>query len=169
MERELLLLGLLQQQEMHGYQLHEFIDSNMQTCVDLKKSTAYYLLEKMAKEGFVTSSAEREGNRPTRQVYSLTPDGEAQFQELLRQNLSSYRPALFPGDTGIIFLDDLPRDEAITLLQTRRAAIVDELERAEAAPIHSGSLQLLIEHQIVHLRSELDWLDYVINHLTEQA
>lgn len=54
MERELLLLGLLQQQEMHGYQLHEFIDSYMQTCVDLKKSTAYYLLEKMAKDGFLS-------------------------------------------------------------------------------------------------------------------
>jgi len=169
MERELLLLGLLQQQEMHGYQLHEFIDSTMQTCVDLKKSTAYYLLEKMAREGYVTSSEEREGNRPTRQVYSLTPAGEAQFQSLLRQNLAAYRPALFPGDTGITFLDDLPPDEAIALLQTRRAAMVEELERAENAPAHSGSLQLLIEHQIVHLRSELDWVDIVISHLAEQV
>lgn len=169
MERELLLLGLLQRQEMHGYQLHEFIDSNMQTCVDLKKSTAYYLLEKMAKDGLITSSEGREGNRPTRQVYSLTPAGEAQFLNLLRQNLSSYLPTLFPGDTGITFLDDLPRAEAITLLQTRRTAMAQELERVKQAPAHTGSLQLMIEHQIVHLQSELDWLDHVINRLTEEV
>ncbi|MGB5058652.1 MAG: PadR family transcriptional regulator [Candidatus Promineifilaceae bacterium] len=169
MERELLLLGLLQQQEMHGYQLHEFIDSYMQTCVDLKKSTAYYLLEKMAKDGFITPSEEREGNRPTRQVYSLTPAGETRFLDLLRENLATFLPALFPGDTGITFLDKLPQSEAIALLQTRREALAAELDRAEKAPVHTGSLQLMIEHQIVHLRSELDWLDHVINHLTEQA
>jgi len=169
MERELLLLGLLQRQEMHGYQLHEFIDSYMQTCVDLKKSTAYYLLEKMAREGLIVPSEEREGNRPTRQVYSLTPAGEEEFLHLLRKNLSSYLPTLFPGDTGITFLDDLPRAEALALLQQRRTTMAQELDRVEQAPAHTGSLQLMIEHQIVHLRSELDWLDHVIHHLTEEV
>lgn len=168
MERELLLVGLLKRQGMHGYQLHEFIDSYMQTCVDLKKSTAYYLLEKMAKEGLITSSEEREGHRPPRLVYSLTPAGEAHFLDLLRQNLATYSPARFPGDTGLTFLDDLPRAEAIALLQSRRAALVKELDRVEQAPVHTGSLQFLIEHQVVHLRSELGWLDTVINRLAEE-
>ena len=118
MERELLLLGLLQKEEMHGYQLHEFIDSFMQTCVDLKKSTAYYLLEKMAKEGYVTRTEEREGNRPPRRVYHLTPAGEARFLDLLRQNLATYLPAKFPGDTGLTFLDNLPTDRSHHLAAT---------------------------------------------------
>ncbi|MBK8985464.1 MAG: PadR family transcriptional regulator [Chloroflexi bacterium] len=168
MERELLLLGLLQRQEMHGYQLHEFIDSYMQTCVDLKKSTAYYLLEKMAREGLVSSSEEREGNRPPRLVYSLTAAGEAHFLDLLRQNLSTHLPARFPGDTGLTFLDNLPRADAISLLQTRQTALAQELARVEQAPTHTGSLQLLIEHQIVHLRSEAGWLEQVINHLANE-
>ena len=29
MEKKLLLLGLLRRQEMHGYQLNEFIDNNV--------------------------------------------------------------------------------------------------------------------------------------------
>jgi DNA-binding PadR family transcriptional regulator len=166
MERELLLLGLLQKEEMHGYQLHEFIDSFMQTCVDLKKSTAYYLLEKMAKQGYVTRTEEREGNRPTRRVYHLTAAGEEHFLDLLQQNLATYLPAKFPGDTGLTFLDNLPSDETVALLQQRRQQLADALVVIEQAPPHTGSLQFMIEHQQIHLQSELTWLDSVIARLS---
>lgn len=165
MERELLLLGLLQQQDMHGYQLHEFIERYMQSCIDLKKSTAYYLLDKLAKEGLILSSEEREGNRPPRQVYKLTPAGQAHFLNLLRQNLVTYLPARFPGDIGLAFADSLPPPETRALLQIRRNALAEALAIAEQTPAHTGSLQLLIDHQIAHLRSELAWLDEVIDRL----
>ena len=48
MERELLLLGLLRSQDMHGYQLHEAIDSHLGMVVQLTKPTAYGLLSNMA-------------------------------------------------------------------------------------------------------------------------
>lgn len=168
MERELLLLGLLQKEEMHGYQLHEFIDSFMQTCVDLKKSTAYYLLEKMAKDGYVTRTEEREGNRPPRRVYHLTPAGEARLLDLLRQNLATYLPAKFPGDTGLTFLDNLPTTEAITLLQQRRVQLAEALAIVEQAPPHTGSLQFMLEHQHIHIQSELTWLESVIERLSKE-
>lgn len=166
MERELLLLGLLKQQEMHGYQLHEFIDGFMQTCVDLKKSTAYYLLDKMARKGWVAAEEEREGKRPLRQVYHLTPTGEKRYEELLRQNLAAYLPARFGGDVGIIFLDDVPVTERLALLQTRRQKITATLKSAQQIPPHTGSLQWVVDHHIVHLQSELDWLDEIIRRLT---
>ena len=168
MERELLLLGLLQKEEMHGYQLHEFIDSFMQTCVDLKKSTAYYLLEKMAKDGYVTRTEEREGNRPPRRVYHLTATGEERFLDLLEQNLATYLPAKFPGDTGLTFLDNLPAEETVVLLQQRRQQLAEALFIIEQAPPHTGSLQFMIEHQQIHLHSELTWLDSVIERLSSE-
>jgi DNA-binding PadR family transcriptional regulator len=165
MERRLLLLGLLRQEEMHGYQLHEFIERYMQTCVDLKKSTAYYLLDKMEDKGWITSSEEQEGNRPRRQVYRLTAAGEEQFQQLLRENLAGYWPARFAGDVGISFLDALPAEEALPLLQQRRAALAAALTAAQDAPPHAGTLQLLLEHQVAHLEAELSWLDRLLDRL----
>ena len=165
MERELLLLGLLRRQDMHGYQLHEFIDSFMQTCVDIKKSTAYYLLDKMTREGLVVRSEEREGNRPPRRVYSLTTAGEIRYQALLRQNLASYLPARFGGDVGLTFLDDITTEEAVRLLQNRREQLTALLVEIQAAPPHAGSLQLIIEHQVTHLEAELAWLDQLIERL----
>ncbi|MBL8155487.1 MAG: helix-turn-helix transcriptional regulator, partial [Anaerolineae bacterium] len=64
MDRELLLLGLLRREDMHGYQLHEFINQNMASCIDLKKPTAYYLLDRMAESGWISASAVQEGSRP---------------------------------------------------------------------------------------------------------
>lgn len=165
MERELLLLGLLRRKDMHGYQLHEFIERYMQVCVDLKKPTAYYLLDKLAQAGYVTQSEEREGNRPPRRVYALTEAGEQYFQELLAQNLASYLPARFPGTVGLAFLDALEVGDAAALLQQRRHTLTEHLTHAQAAPPHIGSLQLVLEHQIAHLQAELVWLDGVIARL----
>lgn len=165
MERKLLLLGLLRRQKMHGYQLHEFIDRYLSTCVDLKKSTAYYLLDKMAAEGLISESEAQVGNRPPRRVYSLTEVGERHFQALLRQNLAGYWPAYFAGDLGLAFLDHMEADEAMALLQERRRLLVQALARAESAPQHPGSMQYVVAHQKAHLLAELRWLDEVLAEL----
>ncbi len=161
MERELLLLGLLRQADMHGYQLMEFIERDLSTCTDLKKATAYALLEKMAGLGWIGEQEVREGKRPPRRVYSITPEGEAQFQHLLRANLSAYEPAKFGEDIGLAFADVLPPAEARALLDQRRARLVDELAAARAVPEHSGTFQFVVQHRLAHLECELHWLDQV--------
>ena len=165
MERKLLLLGLLRQQEMHGYQLYEFIERDLASCTDLKKPTAYYLLGKMAQEGWMSEEQTQEGNRPPRTVYRLTSAGEEAFLSLLKDNLSSFIPANFPGDVGLAFLDVLGAEEAIALLGERRSVMVAALKKLRSAPSHHGSLQLVIRHQERHLEAELEWLDEVIDQL----
>lgn len=165
MERELLLLGLLRQQEQHGYRLMEFIETNLATCTDLKKSTAYFLLDKMAQRGWVTASQVQAGKRPRRQVYSITPAGEQVFAQMLQENLQDFVLTTFPGDIGLIFLSALPQPEALALLETRLQNLRLYLEQLAAAPQHSGSAQLLIEHQLLHLHSEEVWLTSLIDRL----
>ncbi len=161
-ERALLLLGILRRQDMHGYQLHEFIDMNLAVCADLKKATAYFLLDKMAAQGWVTFEQTQEGNRPPRRVYRITPAGEEAFQRMMRANVAAYRPVRFPGDVGLAFIDALKPAEAAHLLRQRRAAMREALTALESTPEHAGGAQLIIEHQRRHLAAELDWLDDVI-------
>ncbi len=165
MERKLLLLGLLRQQEMHGYRLFEFIDRDLSACTDIKKPTAYYMLNKMAEDGWIAEEEMQDGNRPPRRVYSLTEKGEAAFQRLLRQNLSEYSPVYFPGDIGLAFLDSLEPQKALELLEQRRQNLAKSLLDLQGAPEHSGSLQLVLEHRARHLADELAWLDEVIERL----
>ncbi|GAB4483967.1 MAG: PadR family transcriptional regulator [Anaerolineales bacterium] len=158
----MLLLGLLRQSEMHGYQLYEFIERNLTACTNLKKPSAYFLLSKMEAEGLVAVEESRAGNRPPRKVYHLTPQGEQCFWQLLEENLAQFIPTVFAGDVGLAFLDQLPSERALELLQRRQAAMQAHLAELEALPPHRGSAALLIQHQIHHVRSELAWLASLI-------
>ena len=145
----------------------DYIETALASCVDLKKPTAYFLLDKMTTAGWLTHSSQRDGNRPAKRVYQLTAEGDAQFQKLLRENLSHFSDATFPGDIGVIFIDALPRQESLALLSQRRAALVARQAKVHAAPPHPGPLQWTIEHLRRHLQAELDWLDDVIADLSK--
>ena len=159
MNRELLLLGLLRQSEMHGYKIIEFIERDLAMCTDLKKPTAYFLLDKMAHNGWISWTEEREGNRPPRRTYQITTDGEVVFQKLLRESLVNYDPIKFADDIAFAFADNLPQAELLDLLQQRRSALLSLIDALKLAPTHQGFVQFVIDHQRVHLESELRWMD----------
>lgn len=163
MNRQLLLLGLLLRQEMHGYQINELVDRQMAFCVDLKRSTAYYLLDKLRRAGYVSEEVERSGNRPERRVYRITPDGEIYFQRLLRHNLATYEPPTYAEDIGVIFKGHLPPAEAARLLQARRAAVAAHRAQLEALRATlPADHQAVIEHHLLHVDADLAWLDRLI-------
>ncbi len=169
MERELLLLGFLRRENMHGYKLNEFIERDMAACTDLKKPTAYFLLDRMAKLGWISMRETREGNRPPRRVYRVTARGEAEYQKMLRENLAAFIETKFPGDVGLGFADDLDVNDVLPLLAERRTALAAKLTELNAVPEHSGSLQLIVSHQQFHLDAELRWLDQVVAQFESKA
>lgn len=168
MENELLILGLLRRQEMHGYQITELIDRNLSVCTDLKKSLAYFLLDKMAGEGWISFEETREGKRPVKRVYRLTDKGEAEFQRLLRENLAGYHQATFGSDTGVAFIDTLPADEAAQLLRQRLLLIQQMQESIRDHPHRTGPIAWVVEHQQRHLAAEADWVATLIKRIYEK-
>ncbi len=88
------------------------------------------------------------------------------FNACLSENLAHFSAPNFPGDIGLALLDNLEVEEALNLLQQRRAALLLALEALEATPEHPGSFQWAIRHQIYYLRNEAVWLDQVINELS---
>ena len=165
MERKLLLLGIIRMQDMHGYQINELIDAHLGTSIQLKKPTAYKLLEAMMKDGWITYREEQAGKYPTRRVYSITPKGDAAFQQLLRENLADYRPVSYMNNIGVIYLDALPAVESVSLLSQRRQQVEEFIERLNADQEHQGNFQLMLSHHLSHLNAELEWLDELIDHL----
>ncbi len=169
MNRELLLLGLLRQSGMHGYKMIEFIERDLVLCTDLKKPTAYFLLDKMAQNGWISWTEERDGNRPQRRIYQITPSGEEQFQKLLRQGLAHYEQIKFAGDIALAFAGELAQAELIELLEQRRKALLAILEETRLTPAHPGLAQLVVDHQRIHLESELHWMDGLLERISSNS
>ena len=162
MERELLLLGLLRQNEMYGYQINEFIDSHFGSGINLTRPTAYRLLHNMAKQGWITFREEKVGKRPTRRIYAITGSGEAKFHEILLSCFGQYKPAEYSSTVCIAFLDSLPFDEVLPLLEKQRKSIEDLLNRLKSDQNHPGAFQLTIDHQVRHLETDLEWISELI-------
>ena len=167
MERKLLLLGMLRNHSMYGYQINELIDAHLGTSVALTKPTAYRFLNQMTEKGWIEFKEEQAGNRPTRRVYSIRPAGETAFQKMLRESLADFTPTASHGTIGIAFLDAIPTEEALHLLQTRRNLIEETLNTLIVDEDHHGGFGYVILHQVQHLKAELVWLDEVIEHHVE--
>lgn len=153
--RELLLLGLLRQREMHGYQLSEFLDTHLSLFFELKKATAYNLLRKMEEKGWVEARRDRDGNRPPRRVFAITAAGERMFQKILREALAEYRPAVFPGNVPVLFLGALPEGERKSLLEERAGRISERLSTLDNHIEHTK--HPLLDHQRKIMEAERDW------------
>jgi DNA-binding PadR family transcriptional regulator len=162
MEKELLLLGVLRGQHMHGYQLNEHLEHDVGIAITLKKSNAYKLLSKMEKEGWVTAHEEREGKRPPRRVYAITPEGEAAFLRMLRKSLAAYPTPEFPSVVALDFLDQLPQNEAVSLLEQRRGKVEKRFHELEAVPDCVRRMHLGMAYLHRYYSAELGWIDEII-------
>ncbi|MFC4638327.1 helix-turn-helix transcriptional regulator [Deinococcus hohokamensis] len=122
-ERILVLLGLLSVQGRHGYQLSEMIEHQLQYVIQLKKGTAYLLLDRLEQHGLISSRTEQPGLRPTRKVYSLTSAGHEHFEALLTRHLEEEPSILLPGNVPLMFSEHLPAAERLALLRGRLAKL----------------------------------------------
>ena len=165
MERKLLLLGMLLQHDMYGYQINELIDAHLGSSITLTKPTAYRLLHNMAEQGWISYREEKVGKRPTRRIYTITEIGEIKFQELLKSCLGQYEPAEITSTVCIAFLDTLPLEEVLPLLERRRAAIEELIVSMKSDQGHHGGFQFTIDHQIRHLETDLEWISELITRL----
>jgi DNA-binding PadR family transcriptional regulator len=83
---ENILLGLLAEKPMHGYELAQRAhdDEALRAIWRIERSEVYFLLGKLSKCGFVSESEELAGNGPMRVIYEVTPAGREALDQWLR-------------------------------------------------------------------------------------
>ena len=163
MVQQLILLGILLKDKMHGYQLNEYVTHAMGLYTDLKKATAYYTLEKLEKGGYVQHEVEKAGKRPERYVYQITQKGKAHFLDLLREHLKKYARTYYEDDVGIAFMDQLSTAEVHQLLVEKREKIQAFLQQfRDVSAEHPEHFGYVIQHNIIHLEADLTWLNNIL-------
>ena len=174
MHKTLLLLGLLRNGPRTGYDLHRIIESHGELYADLKKANIYYLLDRLARDGYldVQTEAGARGPRGERLIYSLNDRGRAHFHELLEQVLRSYEPVPSSIGAAIVFLPHLPPGAAVRLLEERRERV--SRRRAEVAAQASGAVcdtltGLAMDHLLALIDADLAWTDRALARLRDNA
>ncbi len=152
----------------HGYQINEIIEHNLGYLIDIKKSTAYTILDRLSEAGFVSMTTEQEGNRPPRKVYSITPSGERQFYQLLRENLEMLDLQYFEEDIGMMFIDHLSTEDAKEALLHKLQKVDQQIENYKQVPHHEigVGVNIAVNHHLHLLHAEKEWLKQVIGELS---
>ena len=165
MSTRLVILGMLRQRPLYGYELKQIIEEHMGDWTNIAFGSVYFALGKLAEEGFVEQVAiEQEGRRPSRTVYQITEAGRTEFLRLLREVWRELERHYYTIDIGLAFMQALPVEEVKGYLQGRIAqlqSIVQHIteHRAEqmAQPEVPATAAAVFDHGLAHFQAELDW------------
>lgn len=76
----MLVLGLLSEGDMYGYQITDELARRSQNVFEMKSGTLYPLLHSLEQKGAITAYEQAEGGR-TRRYYSITDEGRRLLDE----------------------------------------------------------------------------------------
>jgi len=162
-EQELLFLGLLNEGPKHGYQLKKMVQEVSSTFAGLKTDSIYYPLRKMLDRGLVTQTLTRQGKRPARYTYKITPKGKEEFKKLLLDNMLKIERPYFSIDLSLYFLNYIPQGLRKRYLNIR-LKLLNRLKRGlkklkdGLIPESPPNLITIIEHNQQLLDAEIKFI-----------
>jgi len=166
---DLLVLGLLLDRPMHGYEVSRYLKAEGVTSwFDISTAAVYYSLNKLRREGLVSEM--HSGHRGEKSVYRATEKGREQFFAGMEDVLGSRDPVHFEYDLGIFLLNKLPQERALPLLEQRlaflhqRQSTLDALIEEERTSGEALRVAIL-EHAASWTRVERQWLGSIVEHI----
>jgi DNA-binding PadR family transcriptional regulator len=186
---ELAILGLLKEQELHGYELKKRLSDTLGFASGVSFGSLYPALARLEAAGAVKAveaksapvaaipltgslsgelaafrarKAVARGSRG-KKVYGITNRGQALFEELLAaESQSSDDDRLF--NLRLAFARYLPPDARLGMLERRRAHLLERLVqiRTRLKAGRDAYTQSLIEHDRETAEHDLSWIDRLI-------
>jgi DNA-binding PadR family transcriptional regulator len=136
---EFVVLGLLHESPMHGYELRKRLNAALGVFRALSYGTLYPCLRGLLDQGLIVETKDEDsrgagtaGSRRARIVYELTADGKEHFQELAKQA----GPNAWEDDTFDVHFAFFARTEAevrLRILEGRRSRLEERLEKIRTA------------------------------------
>ena len=160
------LLGLLEAEPRHGYDLKRAYDRLFEGLRPLRFGQLYSTLGRSQRDGLVTIGDPEPGLGPDRRSYTLTAGGVSTIDEWLRQTEPVTGPvesSLFPK----VVLSLLTQRPTRDLLEAQRAVHLDRM-RALLASRNDQSDEAalaLVELQAFHVEADIRWLDHTLDRL----
>ncbi|HET6966002.1 MAG TPA: PadR family transcriptional regulator [Acidimicrobiales bacterium] len=188
---ELAILGLLKEQELHGYELKKRLVETLGFASGVSFGSLYPALSRLETAGAVKAVESRmpsvvphtgslggelaafrarkpagaRGTRGTRgkKVYGITERGESLFEELLAaETQSNDDDRLF--NLRLAFARYLPPDARLGMLERRRAHLVERLIqiRTRVKAARDSYARSLVEHDQEAAEHDLTWIERLI-------
>ena len=165
----LTLLGLLEREPSHGYDLKRDYDAFFGRGKQLPFGQVYATLGRLARDGQVSAGDAEPGDGPDRKRYAITDTGRRAVDTWLTEPVEPephLQTVLFAKVTLALMLGK----PAAAYLDTQRAAHLRRMQELTEVK-RTGPLvdMLLADHALFHLEADLRWIDLTSARLTDLA
>ena len=155
----LTLLGLLEREPSHGYDLKRDYDAYFGRSRPLPFGQVYATLGRLARDGKVVAADAEPGAGPDRKRYVITDLGVSEVEAWLTEPLEP-EPHLQTVLFAKVVLALMLGRSAERYLDTQRAAHLQRMrELTEIKRTGSPVDALLADHGLFHLEADLRWID----------
>jgi DNA-binding PadR family transcriptional regulator len=155
----LTLLGLLEREPSHGYDLKRDYDTFFGRAKPLPFGQVYATLARLSRDGKVVPGAAEPGDGPDRKRYAITEVGKEEFETWLAEPVEP-EPHLQTVLFSKVVLALMLGRSAEKYLDTQRAAHLGRMrELTEMKRKDSLIDVLLADHGLFHLEADLRWID----------
>ena len=162
----LAVLSCLAERPMHPYEISTTLRTRgKESSIKLNYGSLYSVVESLQRHGLITArETTREGRRPERTVYEITPAGRDEFEDWLAELLSTPARDFTSLEAGLSLMPGLPPDEVARLLAERAGKLQMEIGGLDARLAYSAEQKLpdvfLVESYFrrAMLSAELDFV-----------
>jgi DNA-binding PadR family transcriptional regulator len=125
----LAVLALVFERPMHPYEMAATLKHrHKHESIKLRYGTLYTVIDLLTARGFIRpKETSREGKRPERTVYALTPSGRAALRNWMHDLVAKPAQEFLQFDAALSLLPVLPPDEAIELLRERATRLSENI------------------------------------------
>ncbi|HXL93487.1 MAG TPA: PadR family transcriptional regulator [Streptosporangiaceae bacterium] len=161
----LTLLGLLEREPSHGYDLKRDYDAYFGRGKPLPYGQVYATLSRLARDGMAIAGAAEPGEGPERKRYSITPVGISEVGSWLAEPAAPephLQTVLFAKVVLSLMLDR----PAAGYLDKQRAAHLQRMRELTALKQEGNLVDIMLaDHGLYHLEADLRWIDHTVARL----
>jgi DNA-binding PadR family transcriptional regulator len=164
----LTLLGLLEREPSHGYELKRDYDRLFGRDKPLSFGQVYATLGRLARDGKVVITAEP-GDGPDRKRYIITDAGATDVDSWLTQPVEPepHQQTVLFAKVALSLLLGRPADH---YLDTQRFAHLKRMQQLTEAKRNSGLVDVILaDHALFHLQADLQWIEVTVARLSALA
>ena len=164
---EYVLLGFLEQESIHGYDLYKRLNSLEPVGLvwRIKQSQLYAIMDRLEVEGLVTSTVIPGESHPNRKQYELTDSGRATFMSWRSSPVQHGREIRMEFLAKLFFALQAGKETTLALVKNQLASCstwADNIENAlNETPETKIYERIVFQYRLTQMRAVIDWLEVV--------
>lgn len=163
---DLIVLGIVRKEPLSAYDIQKLVEyRNISRWVKISTPSIYKKVLQLEKKGYLKGTMVKEGNMAEKAVYSLTQEGEAEFEKLMIGISSEPIHIFLDFNAVIVNLDSIsPENQRVCLsniqqnVQTLKSYLEENIHLKEGLSNIPETGKAVLQQQFVLAQTIEEWL-----------